>query len=87
MKIEYCPVCGWGPFVVPYESVEDLRSSFDICDCCGCEYGYDDNQAFYENWLSEGCTWFEPKAKPEGWLLDSQIKYQVRPWPPQSNET
>ena len=82
MKIEYCPVCGWGPFEEAYESAQELRWSYDICDCCGCEYGYDDNEAHYEEWVSECCKWFESKLKPKDWSLESQAQHQVRPWPP-----
>ncbi|CCE22764.1 conserved protein of unknown function [Methylotuvimicrobium alcaliphilum 20Z] len=82
MKIEYCPLCGWGPLEKPYESMEELWFSYDICDCCGCEYGLDDNEPYYEKWVSEGCRWLYPEAKPTGWRLQDQLQHQIRPWPP-----
>lgn len=42
--IDYSPVCGYGPNL-GYPSIEELRRSYEICDCdcCGCEFGYYDN--------------------------------------------
>ncbi|HEX2912534.1 MAG TPA: hypothetical protein VH186_17120 [Chloroflexia bacterium] len=73
-----CRVCGllypeppWG---------EDGKSpSFDICECCGAEWGYEDCtikgiRTYRERWIAEGAKWFEPKAKPEGWKLEEQLK-------------
>jgi len=55
MVIDYCPVCGYGPGL-GFDSPEDLRHSFEICRCCGCEYGYDDNVAHYERWVAQGLS-------------------------------
>ena len=82
MKIEFCPLCGWGPFKNTYESAQELRGSYDICECCGCEYGHDDDEDYYKEWVSKGCEWFEPELKPNDWSLENQKKHQVRPWPP-----
>ena len=82
MKIYNCPVCGWGPYKEPYCSVQELRWSYDICECCGCEFGLDDNQIHYQEWLESGCEWFEPELKPANWKIENQIKFQIRPWPP-----
>lgn len=87
MKINACPVCGWKSLKgTPYESVNELRQSFEICDCCGCEYGHDDNEASYREWVSNGCKWFNEKAKPKAWVLENQLQFQLRPWPPTKNE-
>ena len=82
MKIYNCPVCGWGPYKEPYCSVQELRWSYDICECCGCEFGLDDNLIHYQEWLDSGCEWFEPELKPSNWKIENQIKFQIRPWPP-----
>jgi hypothetical protein len=75
-----CRVCGlfqgedhppWG---------EDGKCpSFDICECCGAEFGYDD--CFFddvkrtrEEWLKDGAKWHWPKDKPENWSLEEQMK-------------
>lgn len=81
MHINHCPICGFESNE-SYASAYDLRCSYDICECCGCEYGYDDNVAFYDNWVKGGCVWFNNKIKPNNWSLKVQIENQIRPWPP-----
>ena len=76
--ISYCPNCGL-KFAVPI-SETDLRQSFNICDCCGCEYGYDDTVEFRQKWLENGATWFNPAVKPAAWDLNEQIKQSVPSW-------
>ncbi len=78
-QIFHCPVCGHalGADYTP----EELRLSFEICDCCGCEYGYSDNVQYFDAWVAEGCKWFSPRKRPSGWELDSQRAHMVRPWP------
>jgi hypothetical protein len=85
--IEYCPVCGYGPFEQPYISANEIRQSYDICDCCGCEYGNDDNEAHYDEWIAKGCPWFNSCAKPKNWSVEKQQLYIVRPWPPNKTGT
>jgi len=80
--ITHCPICGADTLEQPFESAIAVLVSFEICDCCGCQYGYDDDEKYYHNWLSNGSKWFEPEMKPTDWSLDQQIKYQIRPWPP-----
>ena len=82
MKIEHCPLCGWGPIETPYPSIRELCVSYDICECCGCEYCYDDNDAYYQNWVTNGCLWFRPEKMPPDWQLKNQLQQQIRPWPP-----
>jgi hypothetical protein len=36
-----CPICGYDGLEEPPYS-EDGEPSFEICDCCGNEFGYDD---------------------------------------------
>jgi hypothetical protein len=81
MPINHCPICGFKSDE-NYISISELRSSFDICNCCGCEYGNDDNVMFYEKWVKGGCAWFNIKLKPLNWSLEAQIDSQIRPWPP-----
>ena len=82
MEIWYCPVCGHGPFREPYSSEQELRWSYDICSCCGCEYGYTDNAYGFERWVLSGHQWSDPKDKPYDWNLEEQLKHVIRPWPP-----
>lgn len=79
MNIHACRVCGfinddeeppWG---------EDGRCpTFNFCDCCGVEFGYQD--CLYENikrvrrqWLRDGAQWDDPKAKPANWNVVEQL--------------
>ena len=80
MEIIFCPICGFGPFTEPYQSIQELRSSFEICDCCGCEYGNDDTESYFEKWKSDGGIWFDKKQKPKNWVLENQIGNIIRPW-------
>jgi hypothetical protein len=77
-----CRICGllqdeeiWG---------EDGKIlSFNICNCCGSEFGYEDFQLFAvklnrERWMQKGCPWNNPKFKPETWSIEEQLA-QI-PW-------
>jgi hypothetical protein len=77
-QAEYvCRICGllqneatWG---------EDKKTpSFDICNCCGSEFGYEDCQlsavrSNRERWMQKGCLWNKPKFKPETWSIEEQL--------------
>lgn len=72
-----CRVCGrlhegppWG---------EDGRTaSFEICRCCGVEFGYEDvspqaARHYRAAWLAGGAVWFSPEARPPEWSLEAQL--------------
>ena len=73
----YCRVCGllcdtnqWGD--------DGGLPSYDICDCCGVEFGYEDYtldsiRKYRDNWRKNGAKWFNPKAKPDNWSLQEQM--------------
>ena len=74
MKKYICHVCGYdGLDEEPYKENEKIPSH-DICDCCGCEFGYDDNEQYRLKWIESGGKWFNPKLKPEAWNLERQLK-------------
>ena len=54
--------------------IVELAESFEICSCCGCEYGYDDNAAYRNRWLQQGTPWFSPKEQPKNWNLETQLQ-------------
>ena len=73
-----CRVCGkiqedppWG---------EDEKSpTYDICDCCGTEFGYGDCTlkaiiANRKSWIAEGAKWKYPEEKPANWSLEEQMR-------------
>jgi hypothetical protein len=88
-----CPVCGYQgldvpPYAVwpppegvhlapPYRLVLG-RPSYDVCACCGFEFGNDDDpgtvplgdsfESYRARWIAEGMQWFDPKSAPRGLL-------------------
>ncbi len=76
--IKHCPICGL-PFPEAVDG-EELRFSYWICDCCGCEYGYTDTPAFRQSWIEGGARWWDERAKPKDWNLDEQLKNIAPAW-------
>lgn len=76
-KLYVCRVCGAAQTDPPQgESGND--ASFDICDCCGVEFGYEDStlaglKRYREKWLSGGAEWRNPCSKPNDSLLSEQL--------------
>jgi hypothetical protein len=72
-----CPVCGFGGLSEPpYD--EHGNASFDICPCCGTEYGYHDATASHDElrrlWLAAGAPWrSQAVPPPPGWDPRSQL--------------
>lgn len=76
-----CLVCGldlvefgadepWGP-------TGDLPS-FDICPCCGTEFGYEDFtldavRASRIRWIGDGRVWRDAGSEPAGWDVTAQL--------------
>ena len=51
---------------------------WEICECCGIEYGYEDCLEsalirYREKWLANGAKWFSPKHRPKNWSLEQQL--------------
>jgi len=74
-----CPVCGYSDLEEPpYDN--SGNPSFEICDCCGFEFGFDDanNSISFDDyrkkWISEGAKWFSLDKKPRNWVLSEQLK-------------
>lgn len=74
-----CRVCGlrydnyypWG--------VDGKSPSFDYCDCCGTEFGYQDCnidaiRAKRKTWIDGGAKWESPEAQPINWSLGESLK-------------
>jgi hypothetical protein len=77
VELTACPICGFS-FDTPIDEAE-LSGSYWICDCCGCEYGYDDTPEYRQAWLSKGAPWFAAN-KPSGWQPDEQLKRAIPDW-------
>ena len=79
--VKICPVCGYDKLdLIPYD--EFGYPSYEICSCCGYEYGYTDshdNETFenYRNkWLKEGAIFMFEEYIPCVWnkeVLNKQM--------------
>ena len=73
-----CPVCGNPNLAEPPYSAGGAPS-YEICLCCGFEFGFDDesngltHQAYRKKWIADGANWFDPDEKPQNWVLEAQI--------------
>jgi hypothetical protein len=56
-----CPVCY-------YDRLEDPPADYNICECCGTEFGLDDDGRSWEElraeWLGSGARWFFEQPPP-----------------------
>ncbi|MBM7569923.1 hypothetical protein [Aquibacillus albus] len=78
-----CVICGYGNLnKAQYNSFGD--PTFEICDCCGFESGFDDDDQGYsfatyrDEWLLSGATWFYIDTKPKDWSKKTLIKQLKR---------
>ncbi len=65
----------------PYE-IKYGMPSYEVCTCCGFEFGNDDNPGtaepvsfddYLRQWIAQGCKWFDEKEKPRDWNLEAQL--------------
>ena len=81
-----CRVCGYNchPFMPWGEDME--VPSFDICDCCGVEWGYEDLtldgiHRYRQQWAAKGFpwaakrfSWFNENLIPPDWDAEKQMQ-------------
>ena len=74
-----CPVCGWPELHEPPRS-KSGGASFEICPCCGFEFGFDDDDQHltYEQararWIAGGMQWWSPsRPAPASWNAAQQL--------------
>lgn len=73
-----CPVCGFDELdEPPYDEYGD--ASFDICPCCGVEFGYHDATTTHaqlrDNWIKNGCPWTSTvDTPPADWNPYDQLQ-------------
>ena len=79
-----CRVCGFDYDALGFEPHEypwgehGKTPSFDICFCCGCEFGYNDYSPqtllkFRTKWKNEGMPFRHQQFKPVGWIPEEQL--------------
>ena len=74
----HCRVCGLR-YATPPWGDDGRTPTFEICDCCGVEFGYEDclpvgAQRARAEWMSNGAPWFNPDARPPDWDRDAQMR-------------
>ncbi len=74
-----CRVCGLLQDCEPWGE-NGKTPSYEICDCCGVEFGYEDSTQestwrFRKNWIEKGAPWFTMALKPENWSMEEQLKH------------
>lgn len=74
--IHECRVCGhfsekptWGE--------DGVTPSFELCDCCGAQFGKNDVSPeiineYRNKWINKGGKWFNNKNKPKNWTFEEQ---------------
>lgn len=72
-----CRVCGLLQDTPPWGE-DGITPSFEICVCCGVEFGNDDATiaAIHkkrEEWLGKGANWFMSRFKPTKWNVTQQL--------------
>ncbi|PST17389.1 hypothetical protein C7U60_20185 [Mesorhizobium plurifarium] len=72
-----CPVCGY-PHLdePPYDSTG--CPTYNICPCCGTEFGYDDasvsHNVLRSQWINRGMTWWSKHVDPpKDWDPNTQL--------------
>jgi len=75
----FCFVCGKSAGTDPPWGEGGDCPTFEICPCCGCEFGYEDCRAsgIKKNrmaWIAKGCPWFNPMQRPDGWNVTDQLR-------------
>ncbi len=79
-----CRICGLKQNTPPWgENCE--TPTFNICACCGTEFGYEDNNtsAIKKNrnrWLANEANWFDPDERPEDWSVEEQLEKIPEKW-------
>lgn len=71
-----CLVCGYPELTKPYGDF--FRPSYEICPCCGYQYGYDD----YiwtpidrrQKWMDDGMRWWSHDGPPDDWDPQQQLR-------------
>lgn len=68
---KFCRVCGLEQTYLQYGE-DGTTPTFEICPCCGVEFGYEDATIagavrFREVWIRGGKVWFHVNEMPENW--------------------
>jgi len=73
MTTYMCPICGYDELYDPPKSLNTGAGSYEICPCCGFQFGVTDDDRGYDydqwrkKWIDEGMPWRDLVAPPAGW--------------------
>ncbi|WP_244269261.1 hypothetical protein [Pantoea septica] len=72
-----CRACGAEQLDAPWGD-DGESPTYDICDCCGIEFGYEDStlegvKKYRTKWLGDGAKWHNKKTEPENWSVIEQL--------------
>jgi hypothetical protein len=72
-----CRVCGL-PQRQPIWGLDGACPTYDICACCGCEFGNEDSlpegiRRHRETWMASG-EWFDREKRPNNWSKQQQLQ-------------
>lgn len=73
-----CRVCGLLQSELPWGD-DGQCPTYDICDCCGVEFGYEDctveaTRRYRQKWIERGSPWTRPESCPEAWDPEEQLE-------------
>lgn len=74
-----CYVCGFPDLDKPPWKEDGITPSYEVCVCCGVEFGIDDiNEAalndYERSWFTGTGEWLINEGKPEDWSKEEQLK-------------
>jgi hypothetical protein len=84
LEATICPVCGFAPLLE--EPWPENRPSYEICPCCGTEFGNEDfsldprkratrHRDLREQWMSGGMNWWSTnRLPPHDWNPLAQLR-------------
>lgn len=78
-ELYICRICGSEQVDAPWGD-DGESPTYDICDCCGVEFGYEDStlqgiKIYRSKWLDNGAKWYHKKSEPESWSLEDQLSH------------
>ncbi|MDQ0726960.1 hypothetical protein [Microbacterium sp. W4I20] len=74
----YCRVCGYEPEEAPW-GPDGRFGSFDICPCCGVEWGYEDSTfsasvRYRDRWIEQGAGWHDRRTPADGMTTAARLE-------------
>lgn len=76
--LKQCRVCGYEFDDLYPWGVDGKTPSFEICDCCGTEFGHDDATLLAikqkrAKWIEGGALWARPQVRPSHWSVETAL--------------